>query len=358
MKILHVINSLSTGGAERLLADLIPLQQKYGHLVDAVIFRGGDTPCRKLLDRATTGKVYDFGVGMSVYSPLNVLRLIPFMRKYDVIHVHLFPAQYWVALAKLLSFSKARLVTTEHSVNNRRRGSHVWKLFDRVVYGCYSSIICCSDAVKTSLCRHVGAWNRICTVPNGVDIEKIFKAGPAQRKNFNIPEDTFLLCQVARFIWPKDQDTIIRALAHLPENVHAVFIGDGERRKICEDLTSRMNLRNRVHFLGVHENIPALVKMADVIICSSEFEGLSLASAEGLASGRPVVASDVPGLREIIGGVGLLFPFSDEIAFAGKIRELLDNPNYAQAVGTACLSRSSDFDITRMVKTYLQIYEN
>ena len=108
MKILHVINSLSTGGAERLLADTIPLQQKYGHLVDAVIFRGGDTPCRKLLDRATTGKVYDFGAGTSVYSPLNIFRLIPFMRKYDVIHVHLFPAQYWVALAKLLSFSRCR----------------------------------------------------------------------------------------------------------------------------------------------------------------------------------------------------------------------------------------------------------
>lgn len=358
MKILHVINSLSTGGAERLLADTIPLQQKYGHLVDAVIFRGGDTPCRKLLDRATTGKVYDFGAGTSVYSPLNIFRLIPFMRKYDVIHVHLFPAQYWVALAKLLSFSKVRLVTTEHSVNNRRRGSYVWKLFDCVVYACYSSIICCSDAVKTSLCLHIGAWNRICTVPNGVDIEKIFKARPAQRKDFNIPEDALLLCQVARFIWPKDQDTVIRALAHLPVHVHAVFIGDGERRKICEDLAGRMNLRNRVHFLGVRENIPALVKMADVIICSSEFEGLSLASAEGLASGLPVVASNVSGLREIIGGVGLLFPFADEVRFAEKIRKLISNPNYAQEIAIACLSRSSDFDITRMVKTYLQIYEN
>ncbi len=357
MKILHVINSLSTGGAEKLVSDLAPLQRERGHTVEVLLLRGGESVFRAGLESAGI-RVYDFGAGTSVYSPLNIFRLIPFMRKYDVIHVHLFPAQYWVAIAKLLSFSKVRLVTTEHSVSNRRRSSRVWKLFDRAVYACYASITCCSDAVKTSLCRHIGEWNRICTVSNGVNIEKIFRASPAQRKDFNIPEEAFLLCQVARFIWPKDQDTIIRGLAHLPEHVHAVFIGGGERRKICEDLVGRMNLQNRVHFLGIREDIPALIKMANVVVCSSEFEGLSLASVEGLASGRPVVASNVPGLKEIIEGYGLLFPFADETQFAEKIRELISEPNYAQEVGSACLSRASDFDITRMVDTYLRIYEN
>lgn len=357
MKILHLINSLSTGGAEKLVADLAPLQREHGHTVEVLLLHGGESVFRVGLENAGI-RVYDFGAGTSVYSPLNIFRLIPFMRKYDVIHVHLFPAQYWAVLAKLLSFSNVRLVTTEHSVNNRRRGSRVWKFFDRAVYACYSSIICCADAVRVSLCRHIGGWDKIFTVSNGVNIEKIFRAVPARKKDFNIPENAFLLCQVARFIWPKDQDTIIRALVHLPESIHAVFVGDGERRKICEELVSRMNLQNRVHFLGIQENVSALVKMADVVVCSSEFEGLSLASVEGLASGRPVVASDVPGLKEIIGSHGLLFPLADEIRFAEKIRELISNTNYSQKVGEACLSRSLDFDIRQVVKTYLQIYEN
>ena len=357
MKILHVINSLSMGGAEELVADLAPLQRERGNDVEVLLLRGGESTFRTNLENAKI-RVYDFGKGISVYSPINVFRLIPFMRKYDVIHVHLFPAQYWVAIAKLLSFSKVRLVTTEHSVNNRRRGVCIWRPFDCAVYTCYSSIACCSDAVKVALCRYLGGWRRICTIPNGVNIAKIVDANSAARKDFSIPEDAFLLCQVARFIWPKDQDTIIRSLVHLPEYVHAVFIGDGERRKICEGLVDKMNLHGRVHFLGIRENIPALVKMANVVVCSSEFEGLSLASVEGLASGRPVVASDVPGLREIIGGAGLLFPFSDEIAFAEKIRGLLEDSNCAQEVGSACLSRSLDFDISRMEDSYLQIYES
>lgn len=355
MKILHVINSLSTGGAEKLVADLAPLQRERGNDVEVVLLRGGESVFRKALEE-TGIRVYDFGAGTSVYSPLNIFRLIPFMRKYDVIHVHLFPAQYWVAIAKLLSFSKVRLVTTEHSVNNRRRGVCIWKPFDYAVYACYSSIACCSDAVKVSLCRYLGVWKRICTIPNGVNIEKIFNANPARRRDFNIPDDAFLLCQVARFIWPKDQEVVIRSLVHLPKHVHAVFVGDGERRKICEALADKMNLRERVHFLGVRKNISELLKMADVIVCSSEFEGLSLASVEGLASGKPVVASDVPGLKEIIGGYGLLFPFANEVEFAGRIRTLLNNPEYAREVGKSCLSRSADFDIKRMAETYFQIY--
>lgn len=356
MKILHVINSLSTGGAEKLVSDLAPLQRERGHTVEVLLLRGGESVFRAGLESAGI-RVYDFGVGTSVYSPLNIFRLIPFMRKYDVIHVHLFPAQYWVAIAKLLSLSKVHLVTTEHSTNNRRRGSLIWKIFDSAVYACYSSIICCADMARTSLCRHIGNWKRICSISNGVDIEKVFQSVISSRGDFGICEDVFLMCQVARFVFPKDQETVVQSLSLLPKNIHAVFIGDGERRENCESLAEKLCVRERIHFLGLRPDVPDLLKMSDLVICSSAYEGLSLASVEGLASGKPVVASDVPGLAEVVGGAGILFPQGDEKALAGAVSRLASDKEFYEKTAAACLRRSRDFDIRKTAEAYLAVYE-
>lgn len=357
MKILHVINSLSMGGAEKLVADLAPLQREHGHEVEVLLFRGGESVFRAALKKSGVC-VYDFGAETSVYSPLNVLRLIPFMRKYDVIHVHLFPAQYWVVVAKILAFSKARLVTTEHSTNNRRRGSLFWKFIDRAIYACYSSIICCADMAEEALRRHLGAWKRICTISNGINIEMFRGAKMICKEDLGIPEDAFLLCQVARFIWPKNQDAIIRLLPLLPKNIHAVFVGDGERFKICKGLANGLGVERRVHFLGNRSDVPELLKTADVVICSSEYEGLSLASVEGLASGKPVVASDVPGLAEVIGGAGILFPQGDERILAEAITKLSSDKDFYEKIAIACSLRARDFDIRKTCGKYLDVYKS
>lgn len=320
MKILHVINSLGTGGAEKLVADLAPLQRDAGTAVEVLLLKGGATPFRESLERAGI-RVHDFGAGTSVYSPMNIFRLIPFLRKYDVVHVHLFPAQYWVALAKAISFAGTPLVTTEHSVNNRRRKSAFWRIFDKIIYCRYSKVVCCAPAAEKTLAIHLRTKENIMTISNGVDVSGIFSAPIGARGQAGISNQNFLLLQVARFNYPKDQKTVIRALFFLPNSVHAVFVGDGNLRAECERLAEEAGVSARVHFLGIRRDVPMLLKMADVVICSSAYEGLSLASAEGLAAGKPVVASDVPGLAEVVGGAGLLFPQGDEKALAGTIEK-------------------------------------
>lgn len=355
MKILHVINSLSTGGAEKLLTDVAPLQREREHEVAVLLFQGGKTPFRKILDDAGI-RVFDFGKDNSVYSPLNIFRIIPYLKNYDVAHVHLFPAQYWVAFAKLLSFSKVRLVTTEHSVNNRRRNSRLWYLFDKLVYRCYRAIACCSDAAEKSLISYLKTKERILSIPNGVNVGRIVSARSAVRADFSVPDDVCLLMQVARFAAPKDQETVIRALTLLPDTVHIAFVGDGEKRATCKELTRRLGVQARVHFLGICRNIPELMKMADVVVCSSGYEGLSLASAEGLASTKPVVASDVPGLAEVVGGAGVLFPKGDEKALAQEILRLVEDKAHYAKTAEACSRRAEDFDIRKMCEAYLKIY--
>lgn len=101
MKILHVITSLRTGGAEKLMVDLLPRLRDKGHQVDLLIFDGTDTPFRQDVEAAGI-KVFDLGIGGSVYSPMRLFKLIPFLKKYDVIHTHNTAPQLFAAIGSVL----------------------------------------------------------------------------------------------------------------------------------------------------------------------------------------------------------------------------------------------------------------
>ena len=118
MKILHVITSLRTGGAEKLMVDLLPRLKESGFEVDLLLFDGEKTPFKDELETKNV-KIYHLGEGGSVYSPSKFFKLRPFLRKYDIIHTHNYAPQLFTALGSL--GKKCRLITTEHSTENRRR---------------------------------------------------------------------------------------------------------------------------------------------------------------------------------------------------------------------------------------------
>jgi len=97
MRILQVITSLHIGGAEKLIVDMVPLYQELGYQVDVLLFDGTETPFkRQLQDKGVT--IYELGKGGSVYNPLYIFRLIPFLRKYDIVHTHNTACQLFVVL--------------------------------------------------------------------------------------------------------------------------------------------------------------------------------------------------------------------------------------------------------------------
>ena len=89
---------------------------------------------------------------------------------------------------------------------------------------------------------------------------------------------------------------------------------------------------------------------------SSHYEGLSLSSVEGMASGRPFVASDVEGLSDIVGGYGVLFPHGDSRALASAIKRLCEDGTYRHEVVGRCMERAKMFDIKEMADKYMKIY--
>ena len=161
---------------------------------------------------------------------------------------------------------------------------------------------------------------------------------------------------VAAFRIEKDQKTLIRAISQLPEDYTLWLVGDGQTRPELESLAKELSVEDRVRFFGWRTDIPQILKTSDVVALASHYEGLSLSSIEGMAVGKPFIASDVDGLRQIVGGAGVLLPDSDSRAFADKIKELCTNKEYAAQVADSCMERASQYDFKKMAEAYNQVY--
>lgn len=357
MKLLHIINNLSAGGAEKLILETLPLCREKGVDVHLLLLNNRKPAFYDELVKTNCCPVHVLG-SSSVYNPLLIFKIIPFLRKFSLVHVHLFPALYWTALAKMISFSGAKLVFTEHSTTNRRRKKPFFKLIDKLIYRQYARIVTISPDADAALREYLGDSGNISLIPNGISLEKISRAEPYPKTEFFSDENARIIIQVSRFYEPKNQATLIRAMALLPDYVKLMLVGDGDLLPKCRELVKDLKLENRVLFTGVRMDVPRLLKTADIVALSSNYEGLSLACLEGMASGRPFIASDVPGITDTVKGAGILFPAGDAKALSREIMKLLSDETHYRETVAACLERAAQYDISVMTERYMALWRD
>jgi len=157
MKLLQITNSLHSGGAEKLVADTsILFKKKYNIEVEILVLDGTETNFYKRIAAEGSIPIHTLGRGYkNIYNPINSFRLTKYLKKFDIVHVHLFPALYWVGFAKILLNSKTKFIITEHNTTNRRRKHPIFKKLDLFIYKRYDKIITISDAVDVSLKEHL-----------------------------------------------------------------------------------------------------------------------------------------------------------------------------------------------------------
>jgi len=167
-----------------------------------------------------------------------------------------------------------------------------------------------------------------------------------------------IIIQVSGFREEKDQATVIRAMQYLPENTQLFLVGDGTTRSRCEQLVKELDLSGKVLFLGIRTDVPELLKSSDIVVVSSHWEGFGLTAVEGMAAGKPVIASNVPGLNNVVNGAGLLFTHEDEKDLAEKIKSLIDNVDFYNKIVDNCRERAKLYDINTMVDRYIELYKH
>lgn len=354
MKILHVITTLLTGGAEHLLVDLLPRLKEKGHQVELAVFNTDETPYYKELV-ASGIKVHVFAGSGNVYNPLHIFRLLILMRKFDIVHTHNTAPQLFAALCSVLC--KVQLCTTEHNTSNRRRRWKWYACIDRWMYSRYKKVICISDQAETNIKEYLGKkfCENVYTIYNGMNVKRFANAEPCDEL-IDEYKGLHTAVMVAGFRYQKDQMTLIKAYKHLPNDYHLLLVGDGERRHELETLIAKLGLQQRVHLLGLRTDVPNVLKSAEIVVMSSHYEGLSLSNIEGMVSGNPFVGSDVDGIREVTQGYGVLFPHGDDKALAEIIEKLCTDKQYAAEVSAKCIERAKMYDIQKMVDSYNDVY--
>jgi len=336
-----------------MLTAMAPQFQKRGVTCDLVVLLKRPSPLeRSLLDHDITLR---FTGVKKLYSPRQIPVLAKLIREYDIVHVHLFPAQLWTVLAMNRLGSRIPLVTTEHNTWNARRR---WWLrpLDHWMYPHYERIACISHATAEHLVQWCpGVAGKITVIQNGIPLEAFEDAQPAVLKD--VPRDVTRLTFVGRFEAQKDHPTLLKALSSVPD-AHLILVGDGPLRPRIEQLAGSLGIRHRITFLGWRRDVAAILKASDIYVHSSNSDGFGIAACEAMAAGLPVVASDVPGLAELVRGAGILFPAGDDKVLAHYLTTLITSPGRRHEMSRASQKRARQFSIENTVDGCIAMYES
>jgi glycosyltransferase involved in cell wall biosynthesis len=355
MRILQVIDSLSIGGAESLLVDLCLHWKRDGFVPEVFVLRKGNP--------VNEQRLQDAGIPIlrspqsSLYSPGHVAAIASVIsrNRYDLVHVHLYPAQLWTALAIRAFPVPPPCLTTEHNTWNRRRERLWCRPIDRWMYARFAMAVCIGSATRTALETWLGPdVCPTCAIPNGIDLSRFRRAGGRPDLPPAVQGKPTILC-VGSLNARKDQQTLIRAIAVI-ESTHLLLAGDGPDRPALMRLARELNTADRTHFLGVRHDIPELIAAANLYVQPSRVDGFCIAAVEAMAGELPIIASDVPGLRDVVGDAAILFPAGDHHGLAERIRSVLFDDRLRQELSRRSAERAESFGIESTAAEYGKIF--
>ena len=349
LRILQIVNSVTGGGAERLAGDLHRQYLHMGH-GSAVIALSGPA-----------GEEFFHSVGCSSpYSPMAAFKASRLFKEVmplaDVVHVHLFPGLLTVPGALRSAGYSGPLFATEHSTFNRRRGTRRGSVLDSITYRPYRKIICISRAVEQALVSWKPYVNgRTVVIHNGIPLE-LFPH--VQRDSFHDPA---VILSAGRITEAKNLFRALGAIKILSELTTVPFVwtaaGEGPLLERLQMEAADLVSAGMVRFPGNRDDMPELMRDADILFMPSLWEGFGIAAVEAMASGLPVVAGDVPGLRDVVGkDTGLLVDPMSESSQADALAFLLSNPQKALDMGEKGISRADSFSIRKCADDHIKLF--
>jgi len=369
-KILQIIPTLDRSGAEKqmtLLARSLPREEFEVHV--AALTRGGPM----LAELKSAGVPVTILGKRWKFDPHAFWKLFRLVRglKPDLIHTWLFAANTYGRAAGVLAGVKC-LVAGERCVDPWK----TWELwFDRWLARHTSRIAANSEGVREFYAARGIPAEKIEVIPNGIPPPPACSTTRQEiLAELGIPSTARPVGLIGR-LWPqkrvKDALWAADLLKQIRDDVHLAIVGDGPDRRRLEIFRDQCEIGDKVHFLGHRSDVPRLLPHFDVLWLPSAYEGQSNAIMEAMAAGVPVVATDIPGTRELVvdGQTGYLVSTEgwppnattvNKTVAAGLARHtlrILDDPALARRLGEAAQKRMRDeFSVENMVARYADLY--
>jgi glycosyltransferase involved in cell wall biosynthesis len=330
-KILMITGELDFGGVETATKDRLVALREVGYEIEAACFNKFGETGKKIQKEGF--QVYNLNSPFRIPNFGLIQKLIRLFRavKPDVIHAAGVEANFHCLAASRLSGTGSRVIAEEvgtltdgtgkpiRSWQARKIGQMIWRSAD--------NILAISQAVKQDIIRLENAdESKITVIPYYIDFDRFpFAVGGEKRKS----SEEFIIGAVGRLSPEKGQRILLSALKLVlqkSENVRLWLIGDGVDRESLKTMAEELGISERVKFWGMRSDIPELLRQMDLLVQPSHYEGLGIAIQEAMASGVPVVASEVGGIPELIeqGKTGVMFPVGDSRALADEIIRMVN----------------------------------
>jgi glycosyltransferase involved in cell wall biosynthesis len=368
MRIVYVLTSLGMGGAERQVLALAMRMTERGHPVALMVLR----PKLKQ-EWPTTLDVVHLEMRRNVFSLISGLvsgRRFLKGFKPDVVHSHSFHANFVARLLKVLVPAPA-VLSTIHNVYEGGRGR-------MLAYRLTDFLSRVTTAVSTSAAerfvrRKAVPRHKCVVLTNGIDTAE-FSPNGERRKQMRAAMgmgmdagDEFVWLTAGRIVPAKDFPNLLRAfgLVHAARQKARLWVAgeamDTQSKPVKSFvLGGSKGFMDHVRWLGLRRDIPALMDAADGFVLASAWEGMPLVVGEAMAMEKPVVATDVGGVRELVGDAGVIVPAKNSEALSEAMLGLMDrSPEERRKLGRAARSRiASDFSMTARADQWESLYRS
>lgn len=364
--ILHVITTINRGGAENHLAALVSEQVASGLKVTVAYLKGDGYWAASFRDLGIL--VEPLGLGRyGEVSPIKKLRALIRSAAPDIVHAHMPPAELYTRLALLFLYPAPVMVISKHNDEPFFRGAGQAAL-GRWVSRRAARIIAISDAVSVYARNHLNvSADRVTTVHYGIDPLPYEQLSESRRQTvrteWGIPPDALVIGTVARLVPQKALHVLLNAYAQYRVQSRLasrlVIVGQGPLEIELKAMSHQLGLGSEIIWAGFREDIPAVMNAFDTFILTSSYEGFGLVLLEAMAAARPVIASRVSAIPEIVqdGMTGLLCESGDPEDFARALLRLEESDVRAR-LGTAGRDRVlTHFTPGRMAEATLSVYK-
>lgn len=325
-------------------------------------------------------ELHTAGITMIPVSLDNSIRLKNFREVYDlfrnstfdILHTHGGTAGFWGRLGAIFSPHRPARIHTYHGMHYLSRDSPLpssLSFIDKFLLHLTDRVVCvCQSDFEKGLKAGIVSKSKGVVIHNGIEVERFQRSRrrEALRAEFGLDESTIVFGNVGRLHIQKGQQYLLKAFDHVRRqqpNCNLWFIGDGDLRHDLEKLAHDLNIVDSVRFLGVRTDIPDLLTAIDVFVLPSLWEGQPVSLLEAMTAGKPVIASNVDGIVDILVNEenGLLVPTKDSVRLAKAMLRLACEKSLRDSLSAAALASVFDrFSVQEMArrvgKLYYEVY--
>jgi len=272
-----------------------------------------------------------------------------------IIHGHGFKSDMLGLLTARIAGCK--IISTPHGWSlEKDLKLKLYESLDRILFRFMHQVCPLSPDLAEEFKQKAGCSN-ISLILNGVDLDEIDAVEGLEKSN-----KVFTIGYIGQLIERKNLHVLLKTIKKLDlvtDNIKLIIIGDGALRSKLEDNAEKLGIKNRISFMGFRPDAIKFLKTFDVFVLPSLMEGIPRCVMEAMACNVPVVASDIPGNRELVihGKTGLLFPPGDVDNLTESILHIINNPDNAMKMAIEARNKiENEFSSKRMAEEYANLY--